>query len=467
MARASSIVSPGGGMPSGGTGNSCSPATRSGARLVTTIVRSGAARSSPGSCGAAARTCSTLSMTTARERGARNRLSRSSTVSDAAARHEAERCGEDARDELGVVDRLERDEPRAVPESVRFASQEFDRKARLSRAAGSDEGEQPVRIEQAGELVEFGVPTDEAGQAGREVATARATSRLERRELGAGGPRRAPGRSVPADRRRAARARRGRRSATPSGSWPSTRDRVASDTSTCPPCAAAAIRAARWMSTPDVVVAAQRAEPRVDAHPDADFRAVGPRRRVQGALRVDGRRDRRGCLGEQLEEGIALRPTLDPGVPRERVAEDGVVPLEELGIGGRPEVLDEPGRPLDVREQEGDRAGREWALTHGPSRIRPSCRAATYWLNHSVVSMWPASESSSARWSRASPADTRTLRLLPAASVAPDQCSSASSALRAGMYASIEAAMMFGRAPRRGTRRCRARPRVRAARCGR
>ena len=46
------------------------------------------------------------------------------------------------------------------------------------------------------------------------------------------------------------------------------------------------------------------------------------------------------------------------------------MPLKELGIGGRPEVLDEPGRTLDVGEQEGDRAGREWALAHGPSRIR-------------------------------------------------------------------------------------------------
>ena len=45
----------------------------------------------------------------------------------AAAGHEPERCGEDARDELGVMDRLERDEPRAVPEPARFPSQEFDR----------------------------------------------------------------------------------------------------------------------------------------------------------------------------------------------------------------------------------------------------------------------------------------------------------------------------------------------------
>ena len=109
---------PGRRTPSGGTGNSCSPATRSGARLVATIVSSGAARSRPGSSGAASRTCSTLSMTTASERDARNRLSRSVDRFRTAARHEAERCGEDAQDEVRVTDRLQRDEPRAVPKST-------------------------------------------------------------------------------------------------------------------------------------------------------------------------------------------------------------------------------------------------------------------------------------------------------------------------------------------------------------
>jgi hypothetical protein len=31
------------------------------------------------------------------------------------------------------------------------------------------------------------------------------------------------------------------------------------------------------------------------------------------------------------------------------------------------------------------------------TRSAAPCHAATYWLNHSVVSMWPASGSSSAR----------------------------------------------------------------------
>jgi hypothetical protein len=63
-------------------------------------------------------------------------------------------------------------------------------------------------------------------------------------------------------------------------------------------------------------------------------------------------------------------------------------------------------------------------------------------LNQSVVSIRPASSSSSARRSRAFPARPARLRL-PAAAVASCQCSSARSALIASTYASIEAAMMF------------------------
>ena len=47
----------------------------------------------------------------------------------------------------------------------------------------------------------------------------------------------------------------------------------------------------------DVVIAAQRAEPRVDAHPDADFRAVGPRWQ---------------CAGNAARR----RPPLQPRAPR-------------------------------------------------------------------------------------------------------------------------------------------------------
>jgi len=64
-------------------------------------------------------------------------------------------------------------------------------------------------------------------------------------------------------------------------------------------------------------------------------------------------------------------------------------------------------------------------------------------LNQSVVSILPASSSSSARWALAAGSLTRARLRLPAVSVAPAQCSSARSPLIASMYASIDAAMMF------------------------
>ena len=70
-------------------------------------------------------------------------------------------------------------------------------------------------------------------------------------------------------------------------------------------------------------------------------------------------------------------------------------------------------------------------------------RAIPQWLNQSVVSIRPASSSSSARCALAAGSLIRARLRLPAVSVAPCQCSSARSSLIASMYASIEAAMMF------------------------
>ena len=98
--------------------------------------------------------------------------------------------------------------------------------------------------------------------------------------------------------------------------------------------------------------------------------------------------------------------------------------------------------------------------------------APSHWLNQSIVSISPASSSSSARRSRAAPAVTGDLRrarvpVAAAASGAPAQCASPSIALRATMYASIEAAMMFGPRASPSYSPCRARPRPAAARSGR
>ena len=99
--------------------------------------------------------------------------------------------------------------------------------------------------------------------------------------------------------------------------------------------------------------------------------AAGHSARGQRTLGVGGGGDRRGCLREHDEERVTLRAAFRRAVPAECLAKDGVVALEDLGEDGRAEVLDEPGRALHVREQEGHRPGREHPLGHPPRSIRP------------------------------------------------------------------------------------------------
>ena len=68
---ASGSVSPFAGSDNGGTGNSCSPATRRGARLETITVTPGAPRSRSATIAAPSITCSKLSSTSSAERSRR------------------------------------------------------------------------------------------------------------------------------------------------------------------------------------------------------------------------------------------------------------------------------------------------------------------------------------------------------------------------------------------------------------
>ena len=181
FASASSTAAPAPGRGNGGTGNSCSPATRNGARLVATIVESRRRLQEAGQQwsgghhlldvvddhGQGAR-C---------EEGAQPGLERRAT-----ARHEPERRGEDGRDELRIVDGLERHEPGAVVEAARLATQELDREARLACAPRADERDQPVRVQQPGEGVELHVATDEGRQSRGQVAATGSTCSLQRRK---------------------------------------------------------------------------------------------------------------------------------------------------------------------------------------------------------------------------------------------------------------------------------------------
>src|SRR5262249_6690606 len=77
------------------------------------------------------------------------------------------------------------------------------------------------------------------------------------------------------------------------------------------------------------------------------------------------------CIGgtsEGDEEGIPLGAENVPSVRLDRFAEQGVVLVEEVGIGVS-KTLQQPGAAFDVREQERDGAGRQ--VRHGrPPRSR-------------------------------------------------------------------------------------------------
>jgi hypothetical protein len=64
-----------------------------------------------------------------------------------------------------------------------------------------------------------------------------------------------------------------------------------------------------------------------------------------------------GRAAENVEEGISLRVNLDAAVGTERIAQETVVLGQGLGVALGTELVQEPGRALDVSEEEGDRAG--------------------------------------------------------------------------------------------------------------
>ena len=96
-----------------------------------------------------------------------------------------------------------------------------------------------------------------------------------------------------------------------------------------------------------------RVEP--DAHAHHGF--VRERVGRQVALRLDDGGHRLGCVHEHVEEGVALRADARPAVGIERVPDDPSVVAEHLAPSGGAETLHVLGRVLDVREDEGERAG--------------------------------------------------------------------------------------------------------------
>jgi hypothetical protein len=84
------------------------------------------------------------------------------------------------------------------------------------------------------------------------------------------------------------------------------------------------------------------------------------------ASRAAGCRSHRiGCSREGDEEGVALCVDLNAVVLGERFSQRGSVLGEKVGVPGTV-FLEEPGRALDVREKEGDGAGRKLGPGHTP-----------------------------------------------------------------------------------------------------
>ena len=125
---------------------------------------------------------------------------------------------------------------------------------------------------------------------------------------------------------------------------------------------------------PDVALRAQVRCTRMDT--DTDVYRAG--RQVLEALL--GRRDRVQRRRKGDEERVSLGVDLDASVTGERLAQDPPVLLERLGIGRRPEIVQERGRALDIREEERDRASREVAARHRSelaTRIQPARMVGT------------------------------------------------------------------------------------------
>ena len=106
----------------------------------------------------------------------------------------------------------------------------------------------------------------------------------------------------------------------------------------------------------DIALGCQMRRSGVEADAHAD-RARSQRLECLGCRRQRARRSREGD-----EEGVALGVDLDTAVVRERRTEDAAVLGERVGICLRTQLVKEPGRALDVGEEEGNGSGRQISL---------------------------------------------------------------------------------------------------------
>ena len=348
----------------GGTGYSCSPVRRSGSRLVTSSVEIRAGREQLGEAAGAprrpARSC----------RGAA--AARLSPIWAARSPRAAERLRRRVEHERRVANRRERHPPDAVGEPVGR-----ERRPTGARGASCPCRPAPVsvsrrrrrRSEERAHLGELPLAAEEGRRRHRQVRPVQAP---KRRELAVAELVEPLGRAQVLESVLAEVA---------DGASASTSVAVEAEITTWPPCAAAAIRAARCTSAPDVPLQAHVRRPRVDAHPHAD------RAGRERLLALGGCPQRAGRRRERVEERVSLRVHLDAAVPGECLAERLPVLGQRVGVGPRASAsrsLVEPSMSVnrkvtvpDGRSRTGavmaDRPGAplESALVRAEQRRRP------------------------------------------------------------------------------------------------
>ena len=108
----------------------------------------------------------------------------------------------------------------------------------------------------------------------------------------------------------------------------------------------------------DVALLADLGLARVQAHPDLDLDAFGPRVRVEVALGRHRGGESVLPTGEGDEERVALRVDLVTAVSRHGLADDALVLGKHFCVV-RADLLEQLRRTLDVSEEEGDRPARK------------------------------------------------------------------------------------------------------------
>src|SRR2546421_2555989 len=104
----------------------------------------------------------------------------------------------------------------------------------------------------------------------------------------------------------------------------------------------------------------------VQAHAHAHKHVLRPGMRGEGALHLHRCTDRLAGASEGHEEAISLRVDLVAAARMERGTHQGSILLQHVGVA-LAQVLKQPGRPLDVAEEERDGAHREVVHTESPS----------------------------------------------------------------------------------------------------